>query len=180
MPESKLHLELRTALYLLLKLAFAESASIGCDQFVYWDPTDPRQCLAPDAFVRLGTPDHLFRVWKIWERGSPELGVEIVSESDPPWNQTLARYRQAGFSEVVRFDPTDLERPLAVWDRQGTELVERVLDDPLRARSVTLDHWWVVVPDPKLGAMLRLARDARGSELLPTAEELARRALNRP
>ena len=60
-PETKRHLKLRTLLFELLELAFAERAAIGCDQFVYWDPTDPKACLAPDAFVRLGQPDFLFR-----------------------------------------------------------------------------------------------------------------------
>src|SRR6266566_9266416 len=74
-PETKRHLELRTLLYQVLKLAFAERAAIGCDQFVYWDPTDPKACLAPDAFVRLGQPDFLFRSWKAWEHGAPHVAV---------------------------------------------------------------------------------------------------------
>jgi len=48
-PETTVHLELRAALYTVMKLAFGERATIGSDQFVYWDPTDPRQCLAPDV-----------------------------------------------------------------------------------------------------------------------------------
>ncbi|MGC4091745.1 MAG: hypothetical protein QM756_28445 [Polyangiaceae bacterium] len=74
-PETKRHLEQRTLLYEILKLAFAHRAAIGCDQFVYWNPTDPRQCLAPDAFVRLAVPDSPFDSWKAWERGAPELAV---------------------------------------------------------------------------------------------------------
>src|SRR5258705_12254316 len=69
--ESKLHLELCTLLYQVLKLAFSARASIGCDQFVYWDASDPRASLAPDAFVRFGTADERFRTWKVWERGAP-------------------------------------------------------------------------------------------------------------
>jgi hypothetical protein len=53
-PESKRHLRQRTTLYQVLVLAFRERAAIGCDQFVYWDPTELRQCLARDAFVRWG------------------------------------------------------------------------------------------------------------------------------
>jgi hypothetical protein len=96
-PESKEHLELRTALYLILKMAFAERAAIGSDQFVYWDPTDPSACLAPDAFVRLGAPDELFDSWKVWERGAPEVAVEIVSASDcgdAVWARKHARYQR--------------------------------------------------------------------------------------
>src|SRR5437773_596796 len=76
-PETKRHLEVRTALYQILKHALGERALIGSDQFVYWDPTDPSECLAPDAFVRLGARDELFDSWKTWERGAPHLAVEI-------------------------------------------------------------------------------------------------------
>jgi hypothetical protein len=54
-PESKRHLQLRTLLFQFLERAFAKEAAIGCDQFVYWDPSDARQCLAPDAFVCFGS-----------------------------------------------------------------------------------------------------------------------------
>jgi len=70
-PESKRHFELRTLLYQFLKLAFSEVAAIGCDQFVYWDPTNPRACLSPDAFVRFGTKDDLFRSWKSGSAARP-------------------------------------------------------------------------------------------------------------
>src|SRR5262249_9395988 len=59
-PETTGHFELRTALYQVLKLAFGHRDTIGSDQFVYWDPTDPGQRLAPDVFVRLGQPHQPF------------------------------------------------------------------------------------------------------------------------
>src|SRR5262249_49923040 len=62
-PEGKRHLELRTALYQILKLALADHATIGSDQFVYWNGREPKRCVAPDAFVRLGIPDHEFASW---------------------------------------------------------------------------------------------------------------------
>ena len=65
-PETRLHEDLCALLRALLRHAFASQHSVGGDQFVYWDPTDPRACLAPDAFVRLGTPDTRFRTWKVW------------------------------------------------------------------------------------------------------------------
>ena len=59
-PEHRRHLRLRTLLFQFLELAFADVAAVGSEQFVYWDPTDPRACLAPDAFVQLGQPESSF------------------------------------------------------------------------------------------------------------------------
>jgi hypothetical protein len=104
-------------------MVFADRAAIGCDQFVYWDPTDPKACLAPDAFVRWGEPDSLFQSWKAWERGAPHVAVEIISESDArdrDWESALSRYRRLGVRELVRFDPASLDRPLRVWGAGGS------------------------------------------------------------
>ncbi|MEO7331232.1 MAG: Uma2 family endonuclease [Minicystis sp.] len=174
MPETNRHLELRTALYLILKRELASVATLGSEQFVYWDPTSAKKNLAPDAFVRLGVPHQTFRTWKTWERGAPELGVEIVSDSDegePDWNEKLERYRSAGIREVVRFHPEDRERPIRIWDAVDGDLVERAPSDPALLVCETLGLWWVVVEDRLLGAMLRLSRDREGANLLPTPDE---------
>jgi Uma2 family endonuclease len=173
-PETNRHLEIRTALYLILKRAFAEEATIGSDQFVYWDPRTAKKCLAPDAFVRMGTPHRPFRSWKVWERGAPQLGVEVISDSDEgesDWDEKLERYRAAGVSEVVRFDPLDEEQPIRIWDAVDGDLVERAPSDPARFVCDTLALFWTVVEHPSIGPMLRLARDRDGRELLPTPEE---------
>jgi Uma2 family endonuclease len=171
-PETKRHLELRTLLYQLLKLAFAERAAIGCDQFVYWDPTEPRACLAPDAFVRLGEPDHPFRSWKVWERGAPQLAVEIVSESDErerDWEDKLEKYRRLGVSELVRFEP-ESQAPLRIWDSVGHDLLERQLSGA-SAPSRCLPGFWLVVEQPETGLALRLSHDERGERLYLTPAE---------
>src|SRR3954465_14081755 len=87
-PESKRHLRLRTLLFQFLEHAFADVALIGCDQFVYWDPSNPRACLSPDAVLRLGSKNEDFQSWKVWERGVPHVAVEIISDADasePSW-----------------------------------------------------------------------------------------------
>lgn len=176
-PESKRHLEIRTALYAILKHALRDHAMIGSDQFVYWDPTDPSECLAPDAFVRLGAPDERFDSWKTWERGAPHVAVEIVSgsdASDTAWAKKLEKYHRLGISEVVRFDPAGGE--LRIWDGLEGDLVERLLDAGEPAECVPLGLYWVVAPDEASDLGLRLAYDAAGRELLPTAEEAARAA----
>jgi hypothetical protein len=180
-PESKWHLEQRTVLYQILLLAFRERAVVGCDQFVYWDPTDPRKCLAPDAFVRLGTPDEPFRTWKVWERGAPEVAVEILSESDESdrdWNAKLANYRRLGVRELVCFDPERDPPSLRVWNAVEGDLVERALTSA-RAASHCLPGTWVVVPDPVAGALLRLSRDSDGQDLFPTPAEHERQQADR-
>jgi Uma2 family endonuclease len=172
-PETKRHLELRTLLYQVLKLAFADRAAIGCDQFVYWDPTEPRACLAPDAFVRLGEADHLFRSWKVWERGAPQVAVEVISEADErdrDWEAKLEKYQRLGVSELVRFDPDLSERPLRIWDSIEGGLMERELAEP-RAQSRCLPGFWIALEQPETGLTLRLSHDERGAELYPTPAE---------
>src|SRR3954469_1016858 len=81
-PESTRHVRLRTLLYQFLEHAFADVAMVGSDQFVYWDPSNPRACLSPDAFLRFGCKNEDFQSWKVWERGVPQVAVEIISDSD--------------------------------------------------------------------------------------------------
>lgn len=179
MPETNRHLELRTALYLILKREFATRATIGSEQFVYYDPTTAKKKLAPDAFIKLGEPHATFRVWKTWQRGAPDVAVEVVSDSDvadEAWDQKLERYRAAGIGEVVRFDPDDAEQPLRAWDHIDGDLVERSRPDDGVFECVGLGLFWVVVPHPSFGQMLRLSRDREGSDLLPTPEEAEARA----
>ena len=176
-PEHKRHLELRTLLYVVLGTLRGEH-TIGSDQFVYWDPTDPSRCLAPDAFVRLGVPDSIFGSWKTWERGVPEVAVEIVSDSDASsasWEAKLRRYQELGVRELVRFDPDETgERQLRIWDRVEGELVERTgAKDRHLCRGLSLS--WVIVPTRSFPAALRLARDAEGRDLVLTPEETADR-----
>ena len=170
--ETKRHLEIRTTLYLLMKDALAGHA-IGSDQFVYWDPRDPQKCLSPDVFVKRGTTDALFDTWKVWERGAPELAVEVVSASDrrdSDWDEKMERYEASGIAEVVRFDPMNAEAPIRAWDRFEGELLERSPDSSDLCECATLGMWWVVVPSA-FGPQLRLARDREGKELLPTPDE---------
>lgn len=170
--ETKRHLLVRTTLFLLLEEAFARAA-VGSDQFVYIDAVDPRKCLAPDAFVKLGAKNDSFDTWKVWERGAPDLAVEIVSDSDrseSDWAEKLERYQASGIGEVVRFDAENEARPLQVWDRVQGELVERVASGPASRECVALGLWWVVVPSSE-GPLLRLARDRDGRTLLPTPNE---------
>jgi hypothetical protein len=175
MPETRRHLRLRTGLFDAILRAFADGAHVGSDQFVYWDPTDPALCCAPDLFVRLGEPDAEFECWKTWERGAPELAVEIISKSDArdrPWEAKLARYARLGVAELVRFDGDDADQPLRIWDRVEGDLVERDPEGAGFSRCDTLDAFWCVRGEPSSGLDLRLSRNEAGTDLFLTADEI--------
>lgn len=174
MPETGVHLEVRTALYLLVRDFVGERGAVGSEQFVYWDPSDPRQCLAPDLIVRMGAVPGPFPTWKIWERGAPHLAVEVVSPSDASegdWQAKLLRYRKSGINEIARFDPEDIGRPLRLWDRFDGDLVERDLEGEHALLCDALGVHWCVRNDPTLGHVLRLSQDALGQKLVPSAAE---------
>jgi Uma2 family endonuclease len=179
-PETGVHFELRTALFSVLRLELQGKSYVGSDQFLYWDATNPKLCVSPDITVRLGAPDLPLPCLKVWEFGAPELAIEIVSRADsgaPAWDVKVSRYRAAGISEVVRFDPEDAESPLRIWDRIEGDLVERDPSDPLATFCDTLELWWQVTADARHGRNLRLSRDAAGKDLL--LSPLERLALER-
>jgi len=179
MPETGVHLEVRTALYLLVRDFVGERGAVGSDQFMYWDPSDPRPCLAPDLIVRMGASPGPFPTWKVWERGAPHLAVEVVSpvdSSESRWSEKLSRYAKSGVNEIARFDPADSERPLRLWDRLDGDLVERELEGEHALLCDTLAVHWCVRADPTLGRVLRLSLDALGQTLVPTAIERERAA----
>lgn len=156
----------------------ANQHSIGSEQFVYWNGREPRRCCSPDVFVKLGTPDSTFDSWKTWERGTPELVVEIVSPADRErwsWDQKFERFHELGAREIVKFDPDAPEGArLRVWDRIDDDLVERVVEADTSA-CLTLGLWWVTRPAEGRAASLRLARDPGGEDLLPAPAEASLR-----
>ena len=178
-PEGKRHVLLRTFLFQLLQHAFADRHSIGCSQFVFWNARDPDRRCAPDGFVKLGRPDDLFPSWKTWERGTPELAVEIEGEYSGKrlaWPERFERFEELGTREVVRFDH---EAPggsrVQVWDRIDDDLIERVVEGDATP-CLSLRRHWVVRDLEGVGPCLRLSRDAAGHDLvLSSGEEDARR-----
>jgi len=178
MGETTRHLALRTALWQAIQLGFAGRLAAGSDQFVYWNGRDPSACCAPDVFVCLGKPQTAFATWKTWEQGTPELAIEIISAGDTrdrPWDQKLARYRELGCSELVRFDPDDVRRPLRIWDRIQDDLVERDPTDPLFSRCDTLGAFFCIRDDELYGPWLYLARDPDGRHPFPSEAEARQR-----
>ncbi len=175
MPETTVHLVLRTFLYQLLRFAFGDSCCVGSGQFVYWRAADPKTCLAPDLFLKLGVPAAHFDFWKTWERGTPELAVEIVSQSDrEAWDEKLAKYQDLGVRELLRFDAeAQVGARLRAWDRVDDDLVERALSGDA-AESFVVGRFWVVAEVDGVRG-LRLAEDAGGRVLVPSPVEAATR-----
>jgi Uma2 family endonuclease len=180
MPEGRWHRLATEALAQSIEHELSRQVLVSCDQFLYWDPTNPKRRLAPDVALRLGSPSELLSPWKTWERGAPHVGVEVVSPpdaSDLRLEEKLERYRQAGVTEVVRYDHDALERPLRIWDLIDGDLVERDLTDPEGLRCDALGFYWRVYPDPELGTTLRLTRDREGKQLVMTPAEADRARL---
>lgn len=182
MPETQVHFELRVLLYQLLCDHLGLDVIVGSDQFVYYDAGDPSRCVAPDVYVQLKPPAGKIRSWKTWERGAPDVAIEIVSPSDAPalpWSDKLARYQSMGVHELVRFDPE--ARPgqpvLRVWDRADDRLHERDLAAG-PSHSLVIDVRWVVAAADDHATALRITQGVDSDALVPTRKE-ARQAAER-
>ena len=173
------HLHLCTLLHEILLSVLLPSSSVGCDQFVYFDAANPRRCLAPDGFVKLGVPQEMFESWKVWEKGAPELAVEVLSPSDTreplSLQEKMDRYASVGVRELIVFDVDAAEGTrLRAWDRLDGELVERIVESE-RTPCVTFGMWFVLAPANDQPTALRLARDPAGVDLVLTEREAKER-----
>lgn len=179
-PVSQLHLDLRTLLYLLLQDYLGETRTVGSNQFVYWDAADPARCLAPDAYVKCTPPGEPVRSWKVWERGAPDVAVEIISDSDSSeaqWSQKLTAYQSLGVQELVRVDLLSPEAAsLRLWNRLDGVLAERQVLQAA-APSLVLPLTWVLAPAPlsrethRLPLALRIAKRDNAADLVLTSTE---------
>lgn len=180
-PESVRHYEVRRALYQLLSFFLRGRAVVGSDQFIYYDASNPKACLAPDVYLKLGSQHWDITSWKTWELGTPDLAIEIASRSDAPeepWEKKLARYHRVGVRELVRFDYRASE-PLRVWDYVEGDLAERRLKPNSAVPSRVLGLWWVVFSQGAWGPTLRLAHDALGQHLVKSELEVEAEARQR-
>lgn len=178
-PESLLHTELRILLWRLLQHHFGHLGTAGTDQFVYWDETDPRKNLAPDVYFSCRPQPFPITSWKCWERGVPELAIEIVSDADSSArarDKTLERYTALGVRELVRFDRRGRDTVLEAWDIADGVAQRRLVDDRLVTPCHTLGGSFVVRDLAPLGRTLRLASDEAGLALLPSETERANTA----
>lgn len=180
MGEGLQHRRLCDLIHELLRRAVTGESSVGCNQFVYFDASDAQRKCAPDAFVCLDVPQELFDTWKTWEKGAPELCVEILSPSETreklPLEEKLARFHTMGVEEVIAFDvEAPIGKRLRAWDLVSGDLVERVVEGettPCR----TLGLWFVIAQCADLGLehALRLAEDSSGKVLVLSPVEVER------
>lgn len=167
-------------LYRILQEAVGSGHTVAGDAFVYWNAADPRRCLAPDGFVKLGGPPAItFESYKTWELGTPELAIEITSPSDTPerwtFQEKLGRYHELGVAELISFQAdAPVGARLRAWDRLEGDLVERVVENE-RTPCLTLGMTFVIAPLPDAAAGLRLATDEEGEALVLLPEERATR-----
>jgi hypothetical protein len=156
-------------LFIVMSRLVGAAHSVGKDNFVYYDAKNPKKCLAPDGFLKLDVAQEMFDSWKVWEKGAPELCVEILSPSDTkeflPLATKMTRYHALGTRELVVFD-SELARGarLGAFDRVSGDLVERVVENETtpcltlsRAFGARFD--WVLAPGDGLDLALRLTRD---------------------
>lgn len=180
MPQSTRHVLLCKALYEMLAAVLAPEHTVGFDNFVYFDASDPGRKLAPDAFVKLGVPWHDFESYLAWEEGTPEVAFEVLSPSDTPerwtFQEKLRRYLALGVLELVAIDiDAQPGARLRVWDRIEHDLVERVVENDT-TECVTLGLTLLVGAVEHYPVALRIARDKEGKDLVPTDLEARRTA----
>jgi Uma2 family endonuclease len=183
-PETPLHDAIIELLMLVLKhWAHTEARSslvtsnLGCR----WDPDDARVGVDPDVVLIEPAPPEgeQLTTLRIWEPGhvAPRVAVEIVSANTAAkdYLEAPARCARLGVRELWIFDPR-LDGPsatggpftLQIWRaNEGAEMT-RVHAGPAPAFSEELGAWLIVAAD---GSRLRLAADAAGHHLWPTAAE---------
>ncbi len=178
-PESLLHLRIRTMLYTLVQRYLAQQgveALTGSDQFVYWVEGNPRLAVAPDVYVVLDrATNYDVPSWMTWREGkAPELAVEIVSDDlSKDYRLAPRRYAEVGVQELIIFDPAagPSRHRWQVYRRDDRgELVHALTSQHDRVPSQVLGCFLRCVGDGE-HQRVRLAVDPRGDTLLPSAEE---------
>lgn len=78
-----------------LRILVEPDGSVGADCFVYFDASNPRRCLAPDAFVQLGVPKDLCESWKPGSAACPRRASRASAPATPRRSFPLARSSSA-------------------------------------------------------------------------------------
>jgi Uma2 family endonuclease len=166
---------------------------LGFDNFFAWIEAEPLVRVSPDLYLLDDPPPQHPKMWQTWLPGHkpPRWALEIVSvdwkkkdyEENPP------KYAQLGTRELVIFDPHaalvgtngdggPARVPLQVYRRDADGAFVRVYRGNGPAFSVEVDATLVIKRDGP-APRLRFARDAAGTDIVPTAIEELRRLRGR-
>lgn len=160
-------------------------AYVSWDLFVEWDPNDPRARVSPDVLLIDGQPPDIQpSLWRTWEPGCdpPRFALEVVSDRSrtKDYDESPGKYAALGVEELVVFDPAaagpDAPRGsilVQLYRRSPRGQFLRVYAGGGPVESEVLRAWLVVTDG---GGRLRLARNAEGTDLVPTADERRRAA----
>jgi len=152
------------------------------DNFFAWIREEPLVRVSPDAYLLDDPPPPPRpRMWQTWLPGHkpPRWAVEIVSEDwRKDYEDAPLKYAQLGTRELVIFDPEAALGPerrgqqvaLQVYRRDADGAFVRVYSGDGPAPSDELGAF-LVVHREGAAARLRIALDAAGTALVPTAEE---------
>jgi Uma2 family endonuclease len=158
---------------------------LGADQFFAWLRNEPMVRVSPDVYLVDEPPaPPLPKSWQTWLPGHhpPRWAVEIVSEDwKKDYEDAPTKYAQLGTRELVIFDPeaatSDTGRgarvPFQVYRRDADDAFVLVYRGEGPVRSEQIDAFLVVQRAGET-VRLRVARDAAGDDLVPTADERVR------
>ncbi len=192
MPETPLHQRIVDLLVMILSAWIARTglhAMAGSNIALRWNKSRPSTGVDPDVYLVEPAPPEGEGTTSLclWKPGhhAPRVAVEVVSEAtaEKDYRDGPARYAVSGTRELWVFDPLRVGPRedggpwvLQVWRRVKGRQFKRVYagDGPTFSREFGA---WLVVTDG--GARLRIADDAAGTRLWPTAAEEAEREVAR-
>lgn len=158
----------------------------GSDLYFAWVQREPLVRVLPDLYLLDRHPDlPIPHTWQTWLPGRPppRFALEIVAgDFRRAYRETPAKYWQLGCPELLLFDAeaasgrtpaAEARVPLQLYRREldGTYMRVHAGADPLWCAA--LDAYIVVLKDGP-HPVLRIARSARATDLVPAEEEALR------
>jgi Uma2 family endonuclease len=156
---------------------------LGADAFFAWMKEEPNVRVSPDFYLLDDPPrPPLPSMWQTWLPGHrpPRLAVEIVSgDWEKDYLENPQKYALLGTAELVIFDPDAVtgvaparQKRVAfqVYRREADGAFVRVHSGDGPAFCAELGAFLVAVREGP-AARLRIARDAEGKDVVPTAAE---------
>lgn len=189
MPETPLHQRIIDLLVLVFSAWIVRSgrdAMTGSNIALRWNRSKPSTGVDPDVYLvepapPKGEAETSLCLWKDGHH-APRVAVEVVSAetAEKDYRDGPARYAASGVRELWVFDPLRLGPTadggpwvLQVWRRVKGRQFVRVHAGEASAFSRELGAWIVTTES---GMRLRVADDAAGAKLWPTADEEQRSA----